>query len=150
EPPLLPPGQGLHARVALLAEADEVDHLVHVARPAVVPGEEAGRLPHGEIRPELRLLQDDADALPVLAPRACGIEAEDVDASAVALAVTLEDLDRRRLAGAVRAEQSEDLAFVDPEADAADGFMAAVRLAQFLDEDCAHSSTICTLAGGKG
>ena len=34
EPPLLPAGERLHARVALLTEPDEVDHLVDVARAA--------------------------------------------------------------------------------------------------------------------
>ena len=55
--------------------------------------------------------------------------------AAVALAVALEDLDGRRLAGAVRAEQPEDLAGGDLEADAADGLDLAVRLAQAADLD---------------
>ena len=46
--------------------------------------------------------------------------AEHLDLAAVAVAVALEDLDRRRLAGAVRAEQAEHLAGADLEVDAAD------------------------------
>ena len=48
----------------------------------------------------------------------------------VALPVALEDLDRRRLAGAVRAEQPEDLAGRDLEVDPAHRLDAVVGLAQ--------------------
>src|SRR5262249_16186893 len=147
---LLSPGQRLHACVAFLSQADEVDYVVRVARVPVVPGEQAVRLAHGEVGPELRLLQDDADALAVRALGARGIEAEHADSASVALGVPRENLARRGLAGAVRPEQSEDLPLVDPEADAADGFLTAVRLAQLLDDDRAHSTTIWTPAGGKG
>ena len=58
------------------------------------------------------------------------VEAEHGDVAGVALAVALEDLDRRRLAGAVRAEQAEDLAGRDLEVDPAHRLDAVVRLAQ--------------------
>ena len=63
EPPLLPSRERLQAGVALLAEADEVDDLVDVARVGVVPGEELVRLADVRSGLELGLLQDDADAL---------------------------------------------------------------------------------------
>ena len=44
------------------------------------------------------------------------LDAEHLDVTAVALAVALEDLDRRRLAGAVGTEQAEHLAGADLEA----------------------------------
>ena len=53
-----------------------------------------------------------------LAAAFAGVGAEHVDAAPVPLAVALEDLDGGRLAGAVRAEQREDLAGLDAEADA--------------------------------
>src|SRR5207249_2992622 len=142
-------GKRLDAVVALRAETDQVDHLVEVARLAVVAGEHAVRLAHREVGPELRLLEHDADPLAVGRLRACGIEAEHVDTAAVALAVALEDLDGRRLAGAIWSEQAEDLAFVDVEADAAHGFVGPVGLAQVVDEDRRHRSMICAPAGGN-
>ena len=53
----------------------------------------------------------------------------------VALAVALEDLDRRRLAGAVGAEEAEDLARGDLEADPANGLDLAVGLAEIGNGD---------------
>jgi hypothetical protein len=50
-------------------------------------------------------------------------------ATRVGLRQRREHLDRRRLAGAVRAEQSEDLAGADLEGDPAERFAAAVALA---------------------
>ena len=63
-------------------------------------------------------------------PAASRVVAEDADLAAVAVAEALEDLDGRRLAGAVRAEQGEHLAALDLEVDAVDGVAAAVGLAQ--------------------
>ena len=63
------------------------------------------------------------------------VGAEHRHGAAVAAAVALEDLDRRRLAGAVRAEQREDLALADLEADAAQRLVPAVALAEVLDDD---------------
>src|SRR5207302_8096478 len=73
-----------------------------------------------------------------------------LDRAAVASPVALQDLDRRRLPRAVRAEQPEDLALPDLEADAAQRLVCAVGLAQFLDADRRHSSITCAPAGGKG
>src|SRR5581483_6853360 len=62
-----------------------------------------------------------------------------------------EHLDSRRLAGAVRAEQPEDLAALDVEADPAHRLERAVRLAQVADGDGAHARSIAsTPAGGNG
>ncbi len=138
EPPLLPARERLHLRVALLGQADEVDHLVDVARVPVVAGEDPVHLAHGQDGPELGLLQDDADPLPERPLAAAGVEAEHGDLAAVALPVALEDLDRRRLAGAVRAEQAEDLAGRDLEVDPAHRLDAVVRLAQAADGDRAR------------
>src|SRR5262249_35197304 len=63
--------------------------------------------------------------------------------------VALENLDRRRLAGAVRAEQAEDLADGDGEVDAADGLVAVVRLAEPADLDGDQRWTATKPAGGK-
>ena len=66
-------------------------------------------------------------------PRLLRVDAEDRDGAGVARAVALEHLDRRRLAGAVRAEQAEDLALLDLEVDPADGLDLPVGLVQVVD-----------------
>ena len=86
EPPLLPARERLHLRVALLVEADEVDHLVDVARVLVVAGEHPVDLAHRQHRPELRFLQHDADPLAEGALGLAGIEAEHADLARVPLA----------------------------------------------------------------
>ena len=59
-----------------------------------------------------------------------GVYAEHRHAARGALAVTLEDLHRRRLAGAVGAEQGKDFATRDVQVDAGYGVAFAVALAQ--------------------
>ena len=61
---------------------------------------------------------------------------------AVAPAVALEDLDRRRLAGTVRPEEREDLAGLDGEGEPVQDLALSVGLAEVRDGDCAH--------GGRG
>src|SRR5439155_16938357 len=112
--------------------------------------EEEVRLADREAREQLGLLEHDADPLAEAALRPLRVEAEHLDPPAVGAAVALEDLDRRRLAGAVRAEQAEDLALLDLEADPAQRLLAAVPLAQILDEDRGHRSTTTTPAAGNG
>ena len=77
---------------------------------------------------ELRLLQLDSEALPqhpiVLAPA----HPEHLDVAGVVGIESLEDFDRRRLAGAVRAEQAEALAASHFEVEAVDGDDVAVAL----------------------
>ncbi len=99
------------------------------------------RLAHGEVRPELRLLEDDADALAELRAWILRVVPEHRHLACRPSAVALENLDRRRLAGAVRAEQAEHLALVDVEVDPADGFEIAVGLVEAANGDRAHSSS---------
>src|SRR5205823_1446858 len=108
EPALLAAGEGADASGALLLEPDERDHLVDVARPSVVAGEERGVLDDREVRVHRGRLEDDADPLAPFLGRVLGIRAEHLDAAAVTTPVALEDLDAGRLARAVRAEQAED------------------------------------------
>ena len=109
--------------------------LVDVAGVRVVPGELLVRLAHGEERAELRLLEDDADALAERPRARPWIVPEHRCGTSVARPVALEDLDGCRLAGSVRAEHAEDLADRDLEADAAERLDAAVGLAEVGDDD---------------
>ena len=80
-------------------------------------------------------LQHDADALAQLARAQLRVVAEHRDVALAAVAVALEDLDRRRLARAVGPEQAEHLAAPDREVDPADRLQIAVALAQAADLD---------------
>ena len=65
----------------------------------------------------------------------CGVDAGHVDAAGVRLPQSDDALDERRLAGAIGAEQAEDLPPVDVQRDAAYGVDGAVRLGQIADRD---------------
>ena len=97
--------------------------------------EQPQRLLDGELVGELRLLELDAEALAQLAlvapsagraPRLARVGREQ----------PFEDLDRRRLAGAVRAEQAEALAAAHLERQAVDGHDVAVAFLQILAAHC--------------
>jgi hypothetical protein len=104
----------------------------------------ADRLAHGQARVEAAALEHDPDALAQLALTSFGVVAEHADAAAGAPPVALEDLDRRRLASPVRAEQAEHLAARDLEGETADGVDVAIALAEVgnLDRRCAHGRAL--------
>src|SRR5207247_6708883 len=104
-----------YERMRFLLQPDDADHFVHGPRALVVAGEERQALAHAQVLVHRGRLEHDADAASPVARRACRVDPEYGDGAGVAAAVSLEDLDRRRLAGAVRAEQGENLAFADLE-----------------------------------
>src|SRR5687768_5902838 len=88
-----------------------------------------------QVRLNARLLQHDADALLEPTLGSARVVTQDADVTGVALAMPLEDLNRRGLAGAVGTQQREHLAALDAQVDARDGLEVAVSLAQpcYLD-----------------
>src|SRR3954468_192034 len=135
EPPELPAGELVGARVELLLEADERDRLDHVARVRVVDGHLLDRLAHRGPRVEADALEHDSHPLLKRMVAALGVEAEHRHVAARSLAVALEDLDGRGLAGAVRPEQAEHLAARDLERHAAHRLDGPVALAQVAHAD---------------
>src|SRR5262249_1180829 len=119
----------------------EIDHLVDLPWLGVVAREDRVRFPDGEVRPQFRRLEDDADPLAEVRAGPLGIVPEDAHLARVAAAVPLEDLHRRRLAGAVRAEKTEDLALLDREVDPPHRLEAPVGLAQAAHLDRRHRPT---------
>ena len=79
---------------------------------------------------QLRLLELDAEPLPERLVVGSPSAAEHLDVARVRLEQPLEDLDGRRLAGAVRTEQAEALARPHLEVQAGDGDDVAVALLQ--------------------
>ena len=112
----------------------------------------------GELRVAGHDLSTAPDAAAEDARALARIHAEHGDLPGTAHAVALEDLDRGRLAGAVRAEQAEHLAALHGEIDSADGLELAVGLAQSGDRDGqpggggGHTVFLfrCLLPGGAG
>ena len=135
ETPLLPARERLDARPPFLLEADELDHLVDVARMGVVAGKEAVDLADRQHGGALGVLQDDADPLSQLPRCVARVVPEHRGLARIPRAVTLQDLDRRRLPGPVRPEEAENLALSNLEADPAERFDAVVRLAQVANDD---------------
>ncbi len=139
-------GQGqllLHAAAQLPgAPGREAMHVEHaqIAHPALVDltarraaqvAEIADVLHHGQVRIEAEGLRE----IPgVLAGVARGL-AEDLRHAAAGLHHARQHLERAGLAGAIRADQAEDLALGDLEADAAHRFEAAVALDETVDAD---------------
>ena len=136
-----PPDSVPMPRVVLLGEADQLAQLAAVTATREVRAVLAQRFGHGELQLDARRLQHDPDAVPVRRATGRGIEAQDAHVSRVAVAITLEDLDRGRLPGAVGAEQREDLALVHREVDAAYRVDCCVRLPQPLHlDDVGHGA----------
>ena len=144
EPPLLPARERRGPGVRLLGEADQLHRLVDVARGGVVAGVLLDGLPRRELRDQPGLLEDEADAVAPGAIRLLRIDAEHAHLAGVAGAVALEDLDRGRLARAVRSDEGEDLAGADLEIDPPHRLEAVVGLAQALDADhrLAHGTDV--------
>src|SRR3954469_4529124 len=135
QPPQLAARQLARLHRLLALQPDERDDLVDVARVRVHPREVRERLAHADVAVDARLLQDDAHPLAQLARPPAGVEAQHRDLARPALAIALEDLDRRRLSRAVGPEQPVDLAPLDAEVDAAHGLDVSVGLAQAANFD---------------
>ena len=115
------------------SELPLLDQLAGRARGRVQGREQVQRLtdPHPVGQRGVLQLGTDASAQPV--PVHGGVEAEDPNGAAVGAAKALEDLDGGRLAGAVGAEESEQLAPMDGERDAAHDLGRPVALHDPVD-----------------
>ena len=104
-------GVGLRREVEVMQ--DLVDPVVVVAQ-AEVAGLDAQRLAHREERIEHELLRHDAERAARVAVVGDDVVAQDAHRAAVGARQAGEDRDQRRLAGAVRTEQAEELARARP------------------------------------
>src|SRR6266850_2505386 len=143
---LLPARQVGHPGFSLLEEADLLHDLRRGPPFPVERPEQSDRLLHGQLVGELGLLERDADPLSQVAVIPSPPEAEHLDLAAARLEDPLEDLDRRRLACAVRPEEPEALARAHLEVEPANGLdrrPGVVRLAQIAALDGgSHGSPI--------
>ena len=98
-------------------------------------GPVANRLPGLEAVERLEVLGEHADPFANPAVSRAHVLAEDARLPGGRVPQPLQDLDRRRLAGAVRPEERENLPCAHREVDAVDGFDVAVGLLQTSDVD---------------
>ncbi len=152
----LPAGEVAAAGAALLGEPDRLDDLVDVARVRVVAGEVRAPTPRRVRSPRSAAVCSTMPSrLRQVGVGVRGVDAEHVDVAGVAVAVALEDLGGRGLAGAVGAEQGEHLAAHDVEVDAVGGLRLAVRPAQAPGADrqvgaVGHRDDECARIRGRG
>src|SRR5436190_108463 len=114
--------QGYHACLALLLELDEREDFIHTVRLAIKRAEQREHFAHLQLVGELCLLELDSQPL---TQGAAGrsvppTRAENLDIAGIGQRQPFQDLDRRRLSGAVGAEQSEALAGSDDEIETRD------------------------------
>src|SRR5580765_6309764 len=143
----LPPGQLPHPAGAFRLELDQREHVVDAAAAGVEGAEQPEGLFDGKLLAELRLLQLDpearAQAAVVAAPPTL---AQHLDLTFVGCGQAFKDLDRRRLARAVGAEQAEALAAAHFEVEAADGDDVGIALDETVtaDGEATHDRGIVT------
>ena len=119
--------------VGLVGQADQGDGVVDVARRPVVAGVELQALAHrqpGSGSDSCRTTPTRSRQAP---PALAGSTPRHVTSPSVRVPEAFEDLDGGGLAGAVGAEEGEDLAAVHLEVDAADRFVGAVALDEPAD-----------------
>ena len=122
------------------AQVDHLEHLVHPGRrrrrvDAVQLGVHAQVLRGGEVDVQRGVLEDQADVAAHVVALRDDVEAADARRAGRRLGQRAEHVDRRALAGAVGAEEAEDLARRDGERNAADGVDVAVGLDEVVDLD---------------
>ena len=128
-------------------------HLTEEARPLDRLAAEEQVAGDGKLRHERRILVDRLDAVGDGVGRATHVDllAPDVDITAGGAHGPGQHLDERRLAGAVVAEQADDLVLEDTEGDAVEGAHAAVIAADIVhqDEFFGHCLNSLTGAGAR-
>src|SRR5206468_2916980 len=110
EPLLLSAGQRAHAAVALLGELHERDDLVDHPTARVETSKQLQGFRDGQLLRELRILKLDAKTLAQRALVRLPAHTEHFHVAGVRVEQPLADLDRRRLAGAIRTEKAEAFA----------------------------------------
>jgi hypothetical protein len=140
QPPAHAAGERHHRLVAPVGEIDHRQHLVHpgpddAGVDVVELGVESQVLLGGEVAVERGVLEDQADVPAHVVALGDDVEAADARGAGRGQRQGAEHVDRRALAGAVGAEEAEDLARRDGERHAADGLDLAVGLDEGVDLD---------------
>ncbi len=121
--------------VRLARQSDDVDDRVDRARVGKHLGIERDRLMDLQLALERTRLQDDTDALAEPAAPVAGIVPQHRHLAPVAMAMTLQDLERGGLSGPVGTEEREHLALLDRETHPVHGAVLTVAFLEMLDHD---------------
>ena len=142
EPLALAAGELGERAVLQPVEPQRGRQLARVGRRAVEGREQVERLADAQPVGQLGLLELRAEELAQRGGVRRGVVPEDADGPAVALPEPLDALDGGGLAGAVGAEDPEDLALLDGERHVLDGHVLSVALVQVVDLDDAHGWSV--------
>src|SRR5215469_8489124 len=140
---LLAAGKRLVSGGPFVPQLQPFQELLRAQAAGVERGEQLHGLLHADFRRQVGGLQADADAVFELLLLAIGIEAQNPSVSAAARSQAFKNLHRAGFAGAIGAEQAEDLARADLEVDALYGVNVGVGLLQRADRNnriCSHES----------
>ena len=130
QPAALPTAQLRSAGTGAVCQPHQLEGLHHRARARVIAGVELENLEGGEVGLDRRFLEHHADPVAPGERSVPRILAEHESLASGPVAVPLQDLDRGGLAGAVGAQEGDDLAAVDVEVDAPHRLHRPVRHAQ--------------------
>src|SRR5918999_2139573 len=130
---LLATGERADSPRPLLLELNDREDLGDIAALRVKAPKEAQRLLDGQLLGELRVLQLNPEQLAELALVRRPAPPKDLDVARIRCRQSLTNLDRRRLTGAVRAEQPKAFPAQNLEIELVDGDDGAERLAQTAD-----------------
>jgi hypothetical protein len=138
EPPAHAAGERLDPSGAALPQTHHLQHLADAVRDPrlghpVQLGVEAQVLLGGQVGVERRVLEHETDVAPHVGALADDVVAGDERRAGGRHGERAQHLDRGRLAGAVRAEEAEDLARLDRERDRIHGGQFAVALHELVD-----------------
>ena len=131
---LLSAGQFADAPCALLIELDEGNDVVDGATAIVEAAKQTDRFFHRELVGELCFLKLNAESFAELVLVAIPAQSQQLDVAGVGVGEAFADLDRRRLSGAVWAEQAETLAWRHIEIESVDSAHVAKVFAQIANE----------------
>ena len=120
----------------LALQSDDLQQLADLAAASVEGAKQAQHLFDRQLVAELCFLQVDAEPFAELALARLPCESEDLDVPAVRREEPFEDLDRRRLAGAVRTEQPEALATPDVQRQTGHGDDVTVAFLEIVTLHC--------------
>ena len=123
----------------MICQSYQRDRLGDRPWPTIEAGVEAHRFGDCQLGVDAAALQHDPDPLAVAATAVLGVHVEDMDLAARTSPVAFQDLDRRRLARAVRPEQGEDLALTHLETQPIDSAERSVLHAEIAHRNRGHT-----------
>ena len=150
EPLLLSAGKSTHARVSLLAELHHVDHLGRCGTLIVKAAEQPHRLEDRQLLGKLCILQLNAETLPQRHSLGLPLHSEHAHVTRIRGSQPLADLDCRRLARAIGAQQPEAFTPLHLKVKTVHGHDVTIGFAQTAHLEGGHSAIIASCPDRRG